>query len=74
MSKRFVYILLSDACEIIGVETSLKKICDKYGESHGLLSWGYLTKLLSPKKKTGEQVRFTGRHGDNYRLAAWRIQ
>lgn len=74
MIKRYVYILLSKDCKILAVETSLKKLCEKHGEKYGLLSWGYLTKLLSPKKETGEQVMFTGKNGDEYRLAAWRIQ
>ena len=74
MAKRFIYILLSEDCEILATETSLKKICDKYGEEYGLLSWGYLTKLLSPKKETGEQVHFKGKNGDKFRLAARRIQ
>lgn len=74
MPKRYVYILLSEDCEILATETSLKKVVDKYGEEHGLLSWGYLTKLVSKKKESGEQVHFTGKNGDKYRLAARRIQ
>lgn len=74
MAKRFVYILLSDDCDILATETSLKKLIDKHSDKYDLLSWGYLTKLLSPKKETGEQVRFTGKDGKKYRLAASRIQ
>jgi hypothetical protein len=74
MNKRYVYILLSDDCEILATETSLKKLINKHGETYSLLSWGYLTKLLSPKKETGEQVIFQGRDGNTYRLAASRIQ
>lgn len=74
MPKRYVYILLSEDCEILAIETSLKKVVDKHGEQYNLLSWGYLTKLLSPKKGTGEQLHFTGKDGRRFRLAARRIQ
>lgn len=74
MQKRYVYILLSEECEIIATETSLKKIWDKHAEELGLLSRAYISQLLSRKKESGEQLRFNGKHGDKFRLAARRIQ
>lgn len=72
MGKRHVYILLSDDCEILATETSLKKIVEKFPGR--LLSYGYLSQLLAPAKRKGETVSFTGKDGNKYQLAARRIQ
>ena len=72
MQKRYVYILLTENCDILATETSLKKIIEKHGEK--LLSYGYLAQLISPAKKKGTDVLFTGKDGNKYKLAARRLQ
>ncbi len=76
MSKRNVYILLSEECEILATETSLKKIVDKFGDKYGLLSYKYLSELLGKARseKDRAEFEFTGKEGGNYKLAARRIQ
>lgn len=74
MQKRYVYILIGEGCELIAVETSLKKIVDKHSQERGLLSYGYLAQKLGPAKRKGEDVTFTGKNGDTFKLAARRLQ
>lgn len=74
MQKRYVYIPLSDDCQILTTETFLKKLCDKHSDKYGLLTWRYLTDQISPLKETRGQFRFKGKDGTYYRLAASRIQ
>ena len=74
MAKRYVYILLSEKCEVLAAETSVKKIIDKYGDKLGLLSYQHINRLVRPTKEEGGEAEFKGKNGDRFRIAARRIQ
>lgn len=74
MGKRFVYILLSEECEVLATETSVKKIHNKHADSLALPSYQHLNRLVRPTKEEGGEADFKGKDGTMYKIAARRIQ
>lgn len=69
-----VHILQNETNEILGVESSLKRLVQANQEEYQLLSYRHLHRLLKSAKDNGKSsFVFSGKDGSTYKISWWEL-